>query len=155
MFTTSEIILGLCDSDSNTARALRWLEFGNVVVWMYLSEHTQLPHYQEISIIMGDEIFTCFQRIFNMFHSKITLTSSQDLKIIYETYLGSSSVSDDWSFLKMCLLGTCWQWTTESIQVASIYMVPFLISQYPMTQVADWSNIPLHCMPAVFFCAYI
>ena len=99
MFTTSEIILGLCDSDSNTARALRWLEFGNVVVWMYLSEHIQLPHYQEISIIIiVDEIFACFQRIFNMFHSKITLTSSQDLKIIHETYLGSSSVSDDWSF---------------------------------------------------------
>ena len=52
----------------------------------------------------------------------------------------------------MCLLGTCWQWTTESIQVASIYMVPFLISQDPVTQVAGVIYLYINCMrTAVFF----
>ena len=65
MFTTSEIIPGLCDSDSNTGLALRWLEFGNVVVWMYLSDRTyttptlsgDLYHYGWRNICMLSENF--------------------------------------------------------------------------------------------------
>ena len=216
IFTTSEIILGLdCVSPTLTLsvqcddRKCR-----SMYVWMYLSEHTQLPHYQEISIIMGDEIFACFQSIFNMFHSKVTFTLSQDLKIIYETYLGSSSVSDDWSFwcpedpssLLHCHTAAlksnwwfccCWllwfpqitMWfpcsccaTVNTVNsanslylcnpckimamdlrilcpdtkiskrlcsrplFATIYMVPFLISQDPVTQVAGVIYLYIHCM---------
>ena len=143
IFTTSEIILGLCNSDSNTVRAVC---SRNVVVWMYLSEHTQLPHYQEISIIMGDEIFACFQSIFNMFHGKITLTSSQDLKIIYETYLGSSSVSDDWSFWCPEDVFIDWNLVGSELQKVCFYLYGTFLDKPRSGDTGGRSNIPLHSL---------